>query len=64
MKQHKPVFKCKECEWLKRVPSLFEGIEVLECSNGNHDTINLTAIGGGVHSQNIAPLVSAEEGSA
>ena len=47
MKQHKPVFKCKECEWLKRVPSLFEGIEVLECSNGNHDTINLTAIGGG-----------------
>lgn len=47
MKNKRPVFKCKECKWLNRVPSLFDGIEVLECSNGNHNTINLTDVGGG-----------------
>lgn len=48
MKNKRPVFKCKECEHLKKVPSLFEGIEILECSKGAHDTINIVAVGGGV----------------
>lgn len=49
MKDKRPVFYCKECEHLKRVPSLFEGIEILECSKGVHDTINIVAEGGGVY---------------
>ena len=47
MKNNRPVFYCKECEHLKRVPSLFEDIEILECSKGIHDTINIVAVGGG-----------------
>ena len=47
MKERKPVFKCKECQYLKRVPSLFDDVEILECSNGNHDTISIVTIGGG-----------------
>ena len=45
-KEKKPVYKCKECEWLKRVASLFDDLEVLECSNGVHDTINVVKKGG------------------
>ena len=48
MKEHRPVFYCTECDYLKRVPRLFEGIEILECSKGVHDTINIVAVGGGV----------------
>ena len=63
MKNKRPVFKCKECKWLNRVPSLFDGIEVLECSNGNHNTINLTDVGGGVYTQDLSTMVSFEGGS-
>lgn len=47
-REKKAVFRCKECEHLKRVKSLFEDIEILECSKGVHDTINIVAVGGGV----------------
>ena len=47
MKERKPVFKCKECQYLKRVPSLFDDVEILECSNGNHDTLSIVNIRGG-----------------
>lgn len=46
MKQRRPVYYCKTCKHLKRVASLFEDIEILECANGIHRTINIVEPGG------------------
>lgn len=45
-REKKPVYKCKDCKWLKRISSLFDDLEVLECSKGVHDTINVVQKGG------------------
>lgn len=46
MKKKRPVFYCKTCKYLKRVPALFDDMEVLECGNGLHETINIVSPGG------------------
>ena len=46
-RKKRPVFHCKTCEYLKRVSSLFDDLEILECTkNGLHETINLVDSGG------------------
>lgn len=48
---------------MNRVPSLFDGIEILECSNGNHNTICLVGVGGGgVHTKDLSAMVSFKGG--
>lgn len=50
MKKKKDEIKhiCNECGYMRAVPTLFDNIQVVECSNGCYRTLNTIPTGGGV----------------
>ena len=50
MKKKKGEIKhiCNECGYMRAVPSLFDNIQIVECSNGCYRTLNTILTGGGI----------------
>ena len=48
MKDNMPKHICNQCEYMRRVPSLFSELEIVECSKGLCKTLNIIPTGGGI----------------
>lgn len=46
MKDNMPKHICNQCEYMRRVPSLFSELEIVECSKGLCKTLNIIPTGG------------------
>lgn len=48
MKDNMPKHICNQCEYMRRVHSLFSELEIVECSKGLYKTLNIIPTGGGI----------------
>ncbi len=48
MKDNMPKHICNQCEYMRRVPSLFSELEIVECSKRLYKTLNTIPTGGGI----------------